>query len=203
MSDQSSTNEIPQYSVSVWEVVLIAIGALILIGLGLFGLGIKVLNNAFNPLRAEKIAHSLIDYKIPGGSQGVFGINIGVAKLAWVRSTTNPPDVVLFVGKTPLNREANKTDLLDLSENPPSEDANQDFIATASTTESKIFCGKPLPVTVEEGQQSFGDLLEPLPAIRYIANTEQDNVEQVVVVTANGKTAKMRADQVFKSLRCK
>ncbi len=118
MNDQSSTSEIPQYSVSVWEVILIAIGALILIGLGLFGLGVKVLNNAFNPLRAEKIAHSLIEYKIPGGSQGVFGINIGVAKLAWVRSTTNPPDVVLFVGKTPVNREANKTDLLDLSENP-------------------------------------------------------------------------------------
>jgi hypothetical protein len=203
VNDQQSTNEIPQYSVSVWELILIVIGAIALTGVGLAGLGIKVLNNAFDPFRAAAIARSLIDYKIPGGSQGVFGINIGVAKLAWIRSTTNPPDVVLFVGKTPINKETSKTDLFDLSENPPSEDANQDFVATASRTEKRIFCGKTIPITVEEGQQSFGDASAPVPAIRYIASTVQDDVEQVVVVTTNGKDAVNKIDRVFSSLQCK
>ncbi|UBF23606.1 hypothetical protein K9N68_17650 [Kovacikia minuta CCNUW1] len=203
MDDQLTTSEIPQYSVSVWEIILIVIAALTLIGVGLVGLGIKVLNNAFDPIRAEAVARSLIDYKIPGGSQGVFGINIGVAKLAWVRSTTNPPDVVLFVGKTPINEETSKTDLFDLSVNPPSEDASQDFVATASRTDNKVFCGKKVSTIVEEGQQSFADSPDPVPAIRYIASTVQDEVEQVVVVTANGKNAATRIEQVFSSLKCK
>lgn len=179
------------------------IGAIALIGLGLVGLGIKVFNHAFDPFRAEAIARSVIGYKIPGGSQGVFGINIGVAKLAWVRSIPSPPDVVLFVGKTPINKEASRADLFDLSENPPSEDVNQNFVATASHTENRTFCGKTVPITVEEGQQSLANVSTPLPAIRYIARSAQDNVEQVIVITVNGKGAVNKIDQVFSSLRCK
>jgi hypothetical protein len=205
MLDKPANNEISNYSVSVWEGILIAIGAIALTGVGLAGLGFKVLNNAFDPTRAEAIAHSLIDYRIPGGSRGVFGINIGSAKFAWVHSTTTPPDVILFVGRTPINKdvEANRRDLMQDFETPPTDDANQVFTETTSRVEDRKLCDSPVQVTISEGQQSFGSSLSSLPAVRYTVSLTQENVEQLVIVTANGSQAAEKAETVFQSLQCR
>lgn len=203
MENEQLNSEIPQYSVSVWEVIFIVIGAIALFGAACIGLGLKVLANAYNPTKAEAIAKSLIDYQIPGGSQGVFGINIGSAKLAWVRSATNPPDVILFVGKTPLNKETNENDSNQGLENPPSDNVNEEFKATASRTENKVFCGKTVPVTIEEGQRTLGNPPSSVPAIRYTARTTEGNVERIVILIANGETAQAKAVSVFNSLRCR
>ncbi len=205
MLDKPANNEIPNYPVSVWEGILITMGAIVLTGVGLAGLGVKVLNNAFDPMRAEAIARSLIDYKIPGGSRGVFGINIGSAKLAWVQSKTMPPDVILFVGKTPINKdvEANRRDLMQDFETPPTEDANQVFTENTARIENRKLCGNPVQVTISEGQQTFSGVSTPVPAIRYTASTTQENIEQLVIVTANGAQAADKAETVFQSLQCK
>jgi hypothetical protein len=203
MNNQELSSEITQYPVKVWEVILIVIGAIALISAGLLGLGLKVLSNAYNPNRAEAIAQSLSDYKIPGGSQGIFGINIGSAKLAWVRSSSNPPDVVLFVGKTPINKEADKSEVNQEFEKPPSDNADEKFTVTASRTENKTFCGKSVPIKIEEGQQTFSNQPSPLPGIRYTVNITEDNIERIVILTTNGINAKEKADSVFNSLRCK
>ena len=205
MNNQQLNREIIQYRVSVWEGILIVIGAIALLSAGIMGLAIKASTNALNPKRAEAIAKSLIDYKIPGGSEGVFGINIGSAKFAWVRSSTNPPDVSLFVGKTPLNKETNQTDN---SENqdfdkPATDEVNKDFSVTNSRKENKTFCGNIVPITIEEGQQTFSEQPSPVPAIRYIASTTEDNIERIVILTTNGRNAKEKAATVFNSLRCK
>ncbi|HEY9674624.1 MAG TPA: hypothetical protein V6D11_24510 [Waterburya sp.] len=202
MENEQLNSEIPQYSVSVWEVILIVMGAIALFGAAFIGLGLKVLANAYNPTKAEAIAKSLIDYQIPGGSQGIFGINIGSAKLAWVRSTTNPPDVILFVGKTPINKETNENDSSQGLENPPSDNVNEEFTVTASRTENNLFCGKSVPITIEQGQQTLSNPPSSVPAIRYTARTREGNVEQIVILIANGENAQAKAVSVFNSLRC-
>ncbi|MCY7282685.1 MAG: hypothetical protein LH679_04420, partial [Cyanobacteria bacterium CAN_BIN43] len=63
MADASPTlTSSTQYPVSIWEAIAIFAGAIFLISVGVAGLGLKTLNNAFNPKRAEAIAQSLIEY---------------------------------------------------------------------------------------------------------------------------------------------
>jgi hypothetical protein len=203
MNDRQLNREICQYPVRVWEVILIVMAAIGLISVGLVGLVMKALNNAFDSTRAEVIAQSLIDYQIPGGSQGVFGINVGSAKLAWVRSSADPPNVILFVGKTPLNKEGDNNEFNDSLGNTPSSQVDENFTVSTSRIENKQFCGQIVPVTIEQGTQTLSNQPSPLPAIRYIASTTRSDSKQVVILTANGENAKGKAATVFNSLRCK
>ncbi len=203
MNDRQLNREICQYPVKVWEVILIVMGAMGLISVGLAGLVMKALNNAFDSTRAEVIAQSLIDYQIPGGSQGIFGINVGSAKLAWVRSSADPPNVILFVGKTPLNKEGDNNEFNDTLENTPSSKVDENFTVSTSHIENKQFCGQIVPVTIEQGTQTLSNQPSPLPAIRYIASTTRGDSKQVVILTTNGENAKGKAATVFNSLRCK
>ncbi|HEY9725498.1 MAG TPA: hypothetical protein V6D50_03530 [Chroococcales cyanobacterium] len=202
MDNSQVDSEISRYPVRVWEVILILIGAMALISAACFGLGIKVLNNAFNPARAEAIAKSLLDYKIPGGSQGIFGLNIGSVTVASVYSHTTPPDVVLVVGEIPLTRETDRESAQDF-EVTPSDNAEGNFTVTASHTENKAFCGKTVPVLIEQGKQTFNNQPSPFPAIRYSVRTVVEDVELVVILTTSGDEAKEKVVTVFNSLRCK
>jgi hypothetical protein len=207
MDEHDSPPLIPDYPVRWGEVLLIALGAIAVMGAGLAGLGMKAIGNAFDPERAEAIATSLIDYEIPGGARGIFGIKIGGAKVAWVRSVATPPHVVLFVGKTPINKEtgeAEQRNPIQDFENPPSDQAEDVFTPATSRIEFKIFCGQTVPVIVQVGEQTFTNLPNPLPAVRYIVNTKAGSEsEWTVILTANGKAAPDNAAQVFNSLRCK
>ena len=207
MHDQQAANPdspIPQYPVRLFEVIVITLGAIAIVATGLVGLGIKILDNAFNPRRAEAIAQSLIAYTIPGKSQGVFGINIGGAKIAWVRSVSDPPDVILFVGEIPLNKEADEADREALDQeftSFPSDTTAQEFVATTARTETKLFCGKPIPVTIEQGQQMFSTTA-PQPAMRYTARVAENDIERVVILTTTGSDAQAKAIAIFNSFRC-
>jgi len=197
---------IPPYPVRVWEVILIVLGAIALISLGMVGLGIKLLNHAFEPWRAELIARSLMDYTIPGGSQGVFGVNLGGVKLASVRSVTEPPDIILLVGKTPITKDAGEAELREAGDDLPPTPTNapdDGFVPSTSRTETKSFCGKSTPVAIETGQQTLGNQPLPLSAIRYTVKLTEENTERLVVLTVNGANAEKKATVVFNSLKCK
>ncbi|MGE5656244.1 MAG: hypothetical protein ACM37W_06470 [Actinomycetota bacterium] len=201
MTHQPLNNEIPTYRVSFWELSFIVMGALSLISASVVGIGIKALNNAFNPARAEAIAKSIFDYQIPGGSKGSFGVNIGSVKLARVQSAKNPPDIFLLVGKLPLNKETDREEL-NKGDEPPPDTSDEEFNVTASRIENKVFCGKTVPVTIKEGKQSLSNLPSPLPAIRYIVSLTETDAERVVILTTNGTNAQEKAVAVFNSLRC-
>lgn len=206
LEEQTTRREIPCYPVSLWEFLLITLGALGLIGLGTVGLGLKMLNNAFSPWRAEMIARSLIDYKIPGGSEGVFGVNVGGAKLASVRSQTTPPDVVLLVSKTPLNKDAGSDEQQALEQDLEARNAettSNNFVVTASRTDNRLFCRQMVAVTIETGQQTFNEYPIPLPAVRYTAKASDATAQRLAILTVNGLDAEQKADQVFRTLECK
>jgi hypothetical protein len=197
-------SSIPHYPVRLLEAILITLGAIAIVGTGLVGLGIKILDHAFDPERAEAIAKSLIAYTIPGKSQGVFGINIGGAKIAWVRSASNPPDVILFVGEIPTNKEADETERAELDQeftSFPSDTMAQEFVVTTGRTETKMFCGKPVPITIEQGEQTFSTVL-PQPAIRYTARVTENDLERVAILITTGNEAQAKAIAIFNSFRC-
>lgn len=77
------------YRMSLREGGAIALGGLLVIVGGIIGLGEKAIRNATDPARAEAIARSIMDYRIPGQVHGLFGINIGSVKMGVV--TNAPP----------------------------------------------------------------------------------------------------------------
>jgi hypothetical protein len=217
MADASPTPA--QYPVSIWEAIAIFAGAMLLVAIGLAGLGLKTLNNAFDPKRAEAIAQSLVAYDIPGGASGTFGSNLGGAKVAVVASNrklaiapqgTEPtPEIELFIARIPINDVTNamETDEEFNNEFFPgfsfSSQVEGAFQPQNSRTVSLNFCGRPTPVKIEEGALVLSEQSPPLPAVIYQAEGVNDAERNVAVLSAAGQNAKANAAQVFQSIKCK
>lgn len=210
----------PQYPVSIWETIGIATGALLLGIAGLAGLGVKALNNAFDPQRAEEIARSMILYTMPGGSQGLFGTNVGGARLAVVGSTAlphgsdrnailpedTPPAIELLVARIPSSQETEESE-----ENTTNEffsgfsfsyQIEGAFQLDESRLEYREFCGAVVPVKIQQGQLTLSDQVTRLPAVKYSVNLEQEQEDYVVILATVGQDAEAQATTIFKSLRC-
>lgn len=216
--NSTTTNATTSYSVSIWEAIAIFAGAIFLIGIGVAGLGLKTLNNAFDPKRAEAIAQSLIEYNIPGGSEGTFGTNLGGAKVAVIASTRKlpvpqpqvlpPSEIELFIARIPIN---------EVTSGDSEEEFNNEFFPgfsfssqveaafkpTTSRTENREFCGVPTQVTIQEGSLVLSDQTPPIPAVQYQARVIKNAERNVAVLSTAGRNAKESAATVFESLKCK
>ncbi|MCU0571162.1 MAG: hypothetical protein MUF49_31930 [Oculatellaceae cyanobacterium Prado106] len=221
MADASQTpNSSTQYAVSIWEAIAIFTGAILLVAVGVAGLGVKALNNAFDPRRAEAIAQSLVDYRIPGGSTGTFGANFGGAKVAVVTSTRTtvpgsvltdaiaPPAVELFVARIPINEV---TQAVETEEDLGNEffsgfsfssQGGGEFQPQARRIEPKQFCETSVPVTIQEGSLVLPDA-SVIPAVQYETRILNDSESYIAVISALGTTAAQDAAAVFDSLQCK
>jgi hypothetical protein len=217
--DDSAPPATIQYSVSIWEAIAIFAGAIFLIAVGVAGLGLKTLNNAFDPRRAEAIAQSLAEYNIPGGSEGTFGTNLGGAKVAVVASTRKlpssqssilpPPEVELFIARIPINEVTNAVD----SEEDPNNEFFPGFSFSSQTesafkpinsrTEKHQFCGVLTDVTIQEGSLVWSDQVAPIPAVQYQTRVVNEAERNIAVLSAAGQNAKESAAKVFDSLKCK
>lgn len=195
---QTKGQAIPEYPVGVGELLLIVLGAIALVGAGFTGLYLRVINNAYDPQRVEAIAKTILAYDIPGGAEGFFGLNVGNARFALLRSKTNPPDVILFAGKNPVTRDTQDSTGVPLS----SDDMEQQFTVRNSRTETREFCHQPTTITIEEGEQTFANLSLTLPATRYTASLIEANVERTVILIVNGDHRKAKIEAIFRSLRC-
>jgi hypothetical protein len=150
------------------------------------GLGYKMVRNAFAPKRAEAIAHNLMDYKIPGGSQGAFGLTLGGATIAVVTSKNSliiyqGHHLILLIFPQSLNYYRQNSPDRESNDNPPQDfnpafsfsglsfsyQSDNGFQATSSRWENKLFCGETVPVTIQEGQQTFANKPNSVPAIKY------------------------------------
>ncbi|MEX0271702.1 hypothetical protein AB3R30_21500 [Leptolyngbyaceae cyanobacterium UHCC 1019] len=233
MSDAADKPTQPQYSVTIWETIAIALAAVSLMAIGSAGLVYKFFSNAANPQRAALIARSLMDYQIPGGAQGAFGSNFGGAKVAIVTSPGFPRDsslvspaklaglngVELFIARVPLDVEtpvgsvvapdtypSKPTDPYDLFASPDfsfSYRSGEDFQATTETIEDRQFCGFIVPVRIQIGELILSDQLPGIPAVKYDAIATFENSKRQVTLTAIGRNAKQTSNTVFNSLKCK
>lgn len=225
VNSPDSQTQSPEYSVSIWEGLAIAVGAVMIAVIGTAGLFVKFFSNAVDPQRATAIAQSLMDYQIPGGAQGVFGTNIGGAKVAIVsspsfpRDFTNPPTdlnrvtgVELFVAKVPLDIESptipTRADA-DEDTSMPSPDftlsyrSGEDFKPLSSRTEAKPFCGSSTLVLMQEGELTLSPELPPVYAVKYDAIVALADGKRMATVLAIGQDAKQQAATVFNSLNCR
>jgi hypothetical protein len=207
------------HSVSIWEGMAILGGAILLIATGLVGLGVKALGNAFDSQRAEAIAHSLMEYEIPGGSKGFFGTNIGGGKMAVVTSNElisletaqQTPAIELFTARMPLNRETD-TEAKSVPTPQPQNElfsgfsfSYQDptaFQVTQAQVEQKLFCGALTPVEIQQGALTVASNAAPVSAVKYEVKRVLDDDSHIVVISALGDKAPQQAAEVFNSLQC-
>lgn len=220
-SSDSTSESTLEYPVSIWETIGIAAGAIFLVAVGLMGLGVKALNNAFNPQRAEAIAQSIITYQIPGGSKGAFGANVGGAKIAVVSSqtvlgdrgtATSPiptiPATELLVARIPASQE---TEELNSGEAVAGEffsgfsfsyQSTDAFQVKQTAKEYKLFCGKSTPVAIQRGELTLPDQVTHLPAVKYEALIDRETASYMAILVAVGQDASNTAETVFRSLQC-
>lgn len=200
--DMNIKNPIPQYPVSIWEAILIFIGAIALMGTGLAWIGMRMLNNTFNPVRAEKVARSLVDYQIPGGSTGVLGLSIGAETFAIVKRDTEPSDIFLYVSKAPSDRMSEETPI-NLGDAIALENSiTGEFIFSDTYTEPKTLCNQATQVTIQKGEQIDTTRNSTQPAIQYSARINDGNVQRVISIMAIGDNTQAKAEQVFNSIKC-
>jgi hypothetical protein len=205
-----------QYPVRIWETIAIAAGAVVLTAIGLAGLGVRAANNAFHPGRSEAIARSILTYTIPGGSQGVFGTNLGGARMAVVASRTSLPGVSnnddplptieLLVAQIPVSQET-----LEIEREATSDffsgfsfsyQVQGAFQVQQSRTEYREFCGAPAPVTVQQGSLTLSDPAVQVPAIKYELNVDRAQSNYITILVTVGQEAERQAESVFQSLKC-
>lgn len=231
MVETSESPTQPQYSVTIWEAIAITVGAVLLVAIGLAGLAYKFFGNAANPQRASLIARSLMDYQLSGESQGIFGANLGGAKVAIVSSAsflTDPAKlteadlaslsgVELFIARVPLDVETAVTPSPSPPASPPASPpdlfsspdfsfsyrAGEDFRVISTQTQDLRFCYNTVPVRIQTGELSLYPELPPVYAVKYDAVAIFDNSKRQVTVTAIGANAEKQAASVFNSLRCK
>ncbi|BAZ07280.1 hypothetical protein [Calothrix sp. NIES-3974] len=200
--DMNIKNPIPQYPVSIWEAILIFIGAIALMGTGLAWIGMRMFNNTFNPVRAEKVARSLVDYQIPGGSTGVLGLSIGAETFAIVKRDTEPSDVFLYVSKAPSDRMSEETPI-NLGDAIALENSiTGEFIFSDTYTEAKTLCNQATQVTIQKGEQIDTTRNSTQPAIQYSARITDGHVQRVISIMAIGDNTQAKAEQVFNSIKC-
>jgi hypothetical protein len=231
-SDDSLTDAPPEYPVTVWEGIGIVVGAIALVVIGVAGLVYKFFDNAANPKRASMIAQSLMDYTIPGEAEGVFGANLGGAKVAVVSSASFPKDpstltaadmaklsgVELFIARVPLDVETSQDPALPPDSDEVSKEAydifsspdfsvsyrsGEDFRSITDRTEDRSFCGTVVPIRIQEGELRFTSELPPVRAVKYDALAQLGTGKRQVTITAIGPQATQQAEAVFQSLRCK
>ncbi len=211
---------IPLYHVSIWEGIAIAVGAVAIVGVGVAGLSVKALNNAFNPQRAEAIAHSMADFAIAGGSKGLFGTNVGGGRMAVIGSEsvltlgTNAtadvvtmPEVELLVARIPTQQDPETeasdwgTDMFFSGFSFSNQTADAFKIATTHP-EELAFCGAIAPVKIEEGTLATSEQTS-VPAVRYEVKVSFNDEDQIAIVSAAGQRAQEKAAQAFQSIRCR
>jgi hypothetical protein len=223
---EPASNNIPpppstQYRVTIGETIGIVVGAIGLVAIGLAGLGIKTINNIYEPERAEAIARSIITYNLPNEA-GRFGTNVGGARMAVIASNdlpeglsplptseeiSLPAAIELLIARTPISQESEEIApdseishefFSGFSFLYPVEDA---FNIQNSRTEYREFCGGLAPVVVQSGILTLPDQSK-LPAVRYGVRAERDPDRYLAVIAAVGENASNQAIDLFHSIRC-
>lgn len=217
-NSESPTEFTAQYPVSIWETIGIATGAVVLVAIGLAGLGVKALNNAFYPERAEAIARSIISYNIPGGSRGIFGTNLGGARVAVVAGQAFPqgiatpapeelPSIELLVAQIPVSQETEEIEREATSEFFSgfsfSYQSLEAFQVTETHTQQREFCGAMAPVIVHEGTLTLSDQKTRVPAMKYEVNVDRQESNFIAILVTVGQDAEKNAEAVFRTLECK
>ncbi len=187
-----------------WKWIGIGCGGALLVGIvvvgGLVYWAQKTLNLSVTPESAEKSARAIMDYEIPGESQGLIAMNIAGVQFAGVTSASKPGEIVLFLGQVSNQTGVNQQEIEE-SFRQGVNDQQQGFESQSTRTESRQLCGQTVTVAIAEGQQSNG--LSTTPALFYQTTVEHNKNLVLVSLMTTGEQAQATADDIFASLACK
>lgn len=188
-------------------VVLGCLGALVLsviLAAILFALCARAARGAFvdDPARVEQIAREMIDYEIPGGSRGVFAMDM-IYRMAVVASTEDPPSIALVVAHVPSGTTSMSKEDLERQINQSMEQQmqGQDLSIEEAETRTEMVCGQEARVLVQRGtvQRPQG----PVETTMWQTTLSREGGLMILHVNATGPDADATAEQVFSSISCR
>jgi hypothetical protein len=189
-----------------WKWIAIGcVGALalgIVLGAVAVGMCVKAARGAFteDPDEVERIAGEMIDYRIPGGSRGLFAMDV-IYRMAVVGSLDEPPSTVLAVISMPSGMTGMSEEELErqLESAMDRQGHNHSIQETEVRTES--ICGHEVDVHVQQGavQTDQGERHVTTWQATFLHGDDM----LLVQVTATGEGSDQVAGKVFRSISCK
>lgn len=194
---------------SAWKPILIGCGVVVFLGLvtfavlGFFGYRAYKSRVATNPLDAELKAREIMYYAIPGGSKGIFSLDLSKdmgMKMAVVQSVTTSPAVILVVAKVPesMGKDASKT-IEEQFQNSTKDDKH--MVVQKSYIQKGTLCGEQTNLLFKEGtMESHGTTV---PATSIEAVVRHRGAVYLGLIYAGGEKRQEAANAVLQSLSCK
>jgi hypothetical protein len=196
-------SDIPNDRIKKREVLLVGLGAGLIVTFALYELANQFFGKIKNPKQAESIVDQVVQYAMPGGSQGLKSFKTNTEAFALVGNRQNPPNLLLLVSQAPIEPTpaAGSPNLAEELDIPSALVGTWRSLAT--TTESRQFCGKTVPVTIRQGNYRLLESPQQLVTMReYQIVYPQKTTQTSIQLFAIGPAAAQQMDTVFQSFKC-
>ena len=165
--------------------------------------GVQTFKDRFftDPARVEALARGIMDYRMPGPSQGAMGMDIAIDKMAMVQCAK--PPVLLMLASFTYPEPPKEGEMEEKAEEFRRTNLRSEKIVVEKmTTETAVLCGQPINRIVKEGwvPQSDG---QKMPVTSLQASVKNKNGYLLAVIVARGEDRQANAASVFESLTCK
>jgi len=154
-----------------------------------------------DPEKIEPVARSIFSFNIPGGSRGVFAMDMQGSKTAMMQSKKKPPDSFLVLASFPREVAEDAKGQFEKSVLRKFTNDSETSITYSKIIQDKL-CGKNVSVKMQRGYMRRGKKVDRDPMTSFqTAVTNQGKLKFVLVIAA-GKNSDARARGIYKSLRC-
>lgn len=195
----------PRKSPNVWKWVGIGCAGMLVVGIGAIAAIVyfvqRTVNMSFDADSAEAIANEIIDYEIPGGSEGFMSMDMGMFKMAGILSATNPEGTILLVGQISEATMQGDPAAMERAMQESMEDQAGSIQVQEQRIEPRELCGQTVQATILTGEQVVGG--QTVPALTYQAFTTHNGEGLFISLTTSGSDATAQADMIWDSLACK
>lgn len=198
--------EKPRKGVYRWVALGCGVAFLLSVVLGVVAVAMcaRAARSAFvdDPVKAEQVAREMIDFEIPGGSKGVFAMDM-VYRMAVVSDLADPPKIALVVATVPATGSGmSREDLERQMRQSMDQQMKQQSISLVETqTKEYALCDHPVQVVVQRGTVQRPEGAVDMAIWQTTVVRDEDIM--VLHVNAAGPDADATAQQVFDSVRCK
>ncbi len=193
----------PDYPVKLYEIFGVAFGAILIVAFALYELANQFFTKIKNPAQAESIVEQVVEYKMPGGSQGLKSLKTNTEAFALVGNRQNPPSLLLLVSKTPVEKHDGEAaiNLVDELNIPTALVGTWQSVRT--TVENKRFCDQIMPVTVRQGAYRLIESPRQLVEVReYMIVQPLKNTQHRIQLFGIGTEGARQLETVFRSFTC-
>lgn len=193
----------PHYPVKLYEIFGVGLGAMLIVAFALFELANQFFTKIKNPEQAESIIKQVVEYEMPGGSQGLKSLKTNTEAFALVGNRQNPPSLLLLVSKTPVEKHDGEAsmNLVDELNIPTALVGTWQNVRT--TVENKRFCDQIMPVTIRQGTYRLIESPRKQVEMReYMIVQPLKNTQHRIQLFGIGSEGARQLEAVFRSFTC-